>query len=100
MAALDRILARTGGVTLVIVDDGEPAPKVARYLALHPPPRGATLVVDRDGTLFRRFGARRLPTTFLLDGTGVIRHINRGYGPGYPRRLDAWVAQLQSEPHP
>ncbi|MCA1664101.1 MAG: hypothetical protein LC659_07525, partial [Myxococcales bacterium] len=37
-----------------------------------------------------RWGQRRFPTTFVVAG-GVIKHINRGFGSGYARRLDGWV---------
>ncbi|MFI5290944.1 MAG: TlpA family protein disulfide reductase [Polyangia bacterium] len=95
MGALDAILAPLDGqVTLIIVDAGEPAAAISGFLATHPPPRGATVVLDRDGALARAFGEHRLPTTFLLDGNGVIRHIDRGYGPGYPARVARWLREL------
>jgi len=39
----------------------------------------------------RRWGVRTFPTTFLVDRAGVVRHINRGWGPGYQARLLAWL---------
>ena len=91
MAALDDI-ARRRGVPLVVVDVGEPQERVQAWFAAHPLPPGARLVEDPTAEAARRWGQHRFPTTFVLGG-GVIRHINRGYGSGYPRRLDAWVAK-------
>ncbi len=91
MAALHDIVARRG-VALVVVDVAEPPERVQAFFAAHPLPAGARVVVDGDGSVARRWGQHRFPTTFVLRD-GVIRHINRGYGPGYPRRLDGWVAK-------
>lgn len=91
MAALDE-LARRRGIALVVVDVGEPAERVRAFFAAHPLPPGATLVLDERAEAARRWGQRRFPTTFVVRD-GVIRHINRGFGPGYARRLDGWVAE-------
>jgi thiol-disulfide isomerase/thioredoxin len=92
MAALDEIVKRRG-TRLVVVDLGEPADQVRAFVAAHPLPPGAKLVLDERGEAARRWGARRLPTTFIV-ADGEIVKINRGYGPGYPARLEAWLAAL------
>jgi thiol-disulfide isomerase/thioredoxin len=98
IAALDDIVKRRGA-RLVIVDVGEPPERVQAFFAEHPPPAGARVVMDPTAAAAHRWGQRRFPTTFVLrDGT--IRHINRGFGSGYARRLDGWVAGLQAEAHP
>ncbi len=93
IAALDK-LARATGVALVIVDVGEPPETVRAYFAQHPPPPGARVALDGDGAAGRRFGQNRFPTTFLVDGNGVIRFINRGFGPGYAARVSRWLASM------
>lgn len=95
IAALDEIV-RASGVKLIIVDVGE-APEVVRdYFARHPPPPGARVALDRRGEVARQWGQRRFPTTFLLDTAGVVRHINRGYGPGYPQRIARWLRAMST----
>jgi thiol-disulfide isomerase/thioredoxin len=89
MAALDDIVRRRG-VALVVVDVGEPKERVDAWLAAHPLPPGARLVLDGNAEASRRWGQHRFPTTFILKD-GTIKHINRGYGPGYARRMDGWV---------
>jgi thiol-disulfide isomerase/thioredoxin len=64
------------------------------FLASHPLPAGATVALDRDGTLARTFGEDRLPTTFFLDGKAVIRHINRGHGAGFRARATRWLSPM------
>ena len=76
---------------LVVVDVGEPKERVDAWFAEHPLPAGARVVLDANAEASHRWGQRRYPTTFVLGG-GTIRHINRGFGPGYARRLDDWVA--------
>lgn len=93
MAALDG-LAQRRKVRLVIVDVSEPAETVNAWFAQHPLPAGAQLVLDAHGEAARRWGQHRFPTTFIL-AAGIIKHINRGYGPGYAQRLDRWVGDLQ-----
>lgn len=92
MAALDDIVRRRG-VKLYVVDVGEPPERVRAFFAARPLPPGAELVLDGDAALSRGWGQRRFPTTFVLRDR-VIRHINRGYGSGYARRLDGWIASL------
>ena len=89
MAALTEIATRRG-VKLVVVDVGEPRERVDAWFAAHPLPTGARVVLDPRAEASQRWGQHRFPTTFVIGG-GTIRHINRGFGPGYARRLDGWV---------
>jgi len=50
--------------------------------------------IDPDGAAAARWGARRLPTVFIVDAQGIVRHINRGWGPGYRARLRHWLSTL------
>jgi DsbE subfamily thiol:disulfide oxidoreductase len=67
---------RAGGVSVVGVDMQESAEEVAPFLAS----LGITfpIVLDRDGTVTRRYLVRGVPTTFLIDGEGIVRDINVG----------------------
>jgi thiol-disulfide isomerase/thioredoxin len=90
-------------VRLVVVSVGEDAPVVNRFLAEHPLPPGAELALDRRGATSRAWGQTRFPTTFVVDGGGVIRHINRGWGEGYAERMLRWLRPMAargSEPAP
>ena len=74
-------------VNVVLVDVSEPAATVRAFFAAHPLPAGVRVVLDADGVASSRWGRNRFPTTFIVDGGGVIRFINRGYGPGYGARI-------------
>jgi cytochrome c biogenesis protein CcmG/thiol:disulfide interchange protein DsbE len=79
---------------LVVVAVGEDPLVVRRFLATHPLPAGAELALDRRGATARAWGQERFPTTFLVDGGGVIRHINRGWGGGYAERILRWLRPM------
>ena len=92
---LTRILAELGPrIRIVLVDVSEDPALVRRSLDADRPPIGTTVLLDRDGAAARRWGQDRFPTTFLLDQSGVIRHINRGWGPGYRERVAGWLRQM------
>jgi thiol-disulfide isomerase/thioredoxin len=100
MAALDDILKPLGrSVQLVIVDAGEPPEVVRRFFAEHPPPPGTRVALDPGRAASTGWAQDRLPTTFLLDRQAIIRHINRGYGSGYPRRIASWLRDMLNVPH-
>jgi len=79
---------------LIVVAVGEDAPTVKRFVAAHPLPAGAELALDRERATARLWGQERFPTTFLVDATGTIRHINRGWGSGYAARVYRWSLGL------
>jgi thiol-disulfide isomerase/thioredoxin len=79
---------------LIVVSVGEDAPVVKRFIESHPLPAGTELALDRRGATARAWGQERFPTTFLVDGGGVIRHINRGWGVGYAERMLRWLRPM------
>jgi thiol-disulfide isomerase/thioredoxin len=94
MAALDAIARAQPRLQLVIVDVGEDPERVKAFFAQRSLPPGTRVLIDRDSEAGRRWGQHRFPTTYLLDAAGIVRHINRGYGAGYPARLAGWIKGL------
>ena len=84
----------------VLVDVGEPPGAVQEFLAHTALPGGAQVTLDPDGQVMRRWGARTFPTTFMVDRTGVVRHINRGWGDGYRARLLGWLRAMLAASRP
>ena len=74
MPALQRVAASEPDVIVLEVDLMEPSDKARSFLdslgldRLQP-------VLDSDGATTRRFGVLSLPSTFFVDKTGVIRHL-------------------------
>ncbi len=79
---------------IVLVDLGETPTAVRAFISKHPLPKHAHLALDQDRRAARRWGVDRLPTTFMVDGTGRIRHINRGHGTGYRARVGRWAREM------
>ena len=89
-------LARQFGdrLQIVVVDVGEPAELVAEYFAAHPLPAGATLLLDPDGQVMRRFGPPSFPSFFVIDERGTVKAVMRGWGPSSAGRLAHHVGSL------
>ena len=78
MPSIGRLLQRMQGrpfaVLGVNVGEGERRVQtIARRLNL-----GFTVLLDRDGTAFKRWGATVLPTTYVIDPVGIVRQVGRG----------------------
>jgi len=78
-------------VLVVAVDRPD---RVRAFFAAAAPPDGAKVVLDPEGESMRRWGTDRLPTTFFVDGAGVVRHINRGHGAGFRARATQWLRPM------
>jgi thiol-disulfide isomerase/thioredoxin len=81
-------------IRLVLVDLGETPEIVRRWMAAAHLPPETIVAVDPEGIAARRWGAHRLPSSFIVDAAGVVRHINRGWGPGYQNRMRRWLRDL------
>ncbi|MBC8132952.1 MAG: TlpA family protein disulfide reductase [Deltaproteobacteria bacterium] len=103
-ALADLIAARnattpTGlGIQFILVDLGESPDVVRRWartaLSSGSLPSDAIVALDPKGVAARRWGTRRLPTTYFVNADGIVRHINRGWGPGYRNRVSRWLRDL------
>jgi thiol-disulfide isomerase/thioredoxin len=98
--ALDDLLAARAaapaGTLLVLVDLEEKPEVVKAWAARAALPSDVIVALDPAGAAFRRWGARKLPTTYVVDADGVVRHINHGWGPGYRARLTHWLRGVAS----
>jgi thiol-disulfide isomerase/thioredoxin len=97
LPALERLRRRFGDrVEFISIDEGDDGAQAAAFLRSLGV--GTQLYLDRDGSAFRRLGAHRLPTTYVVDGRGVVRRINHGSGPGYEARMAGWLAEIAGQP--
>ena len=65
-----------GEVRFIAIDIGEGEQTVAQFA--HDKGINFTIALDRDGAVSGTYNVRYRPTTFLVDGEGVIRHIKPG----------------------
>jgi thiol-disulfide isomerase/thioredoxin len=76
---------------IVLVEAGDDAPAIKRFIADNPLPEGATIVTDPSASLRRRWGCTIIPSFFIIDRARTVRYINHGWGdssePHFLRRL-------------
>jgi thiol-disulfide isomerase/thioredoxin len=98
LPVLERLRHRYGDrVEFVSIAQDDDAAKVARLV--HELHFGGRVLLDRDRRAYRALGAHELPTTYVVDGEGIVRKINHGYGHGYEARVARWIEQvLASKP--
>jgi cytochrome c biogenesis protein CcmG/thiol:disulfide interchange protein DsbE len=79
------------GLRFLLVEAGDDAADIRRFLADHPLPDGAAVIRDPSGGVRERWGCQMYPTLFIVDRAGIIRYINHGWGDGsqakYLRRV-------------
>jgi cytochrome c biogenesis protein CcmG, thiol:disulfide interchange protein DsbE len=85
-------------VQVIIVSQDPRSPAVQKHFRDHPLPEGAVLLLDPAGDAGRRWGRDRFPTTFFINRDGLVRHIYRGYGPGYRDRVTRWLRGMLAPP--
>jgi cytochrome c biogenesis protein CcmG/thiol:disulfide interchange protein DsbE len=56
------------------------------------------IAIDEDGRIQQLFQVRAMPTTLLIDTSGVIVTVREGYRPGDTSRLEAAIAELFQPP--
>ena len=78
-----------------MASSGEAPETVRRHYAGLVLPTTVHVVLDEKGDAATAWGHRRFPTTFLVDAAGVVRFINRGFGPGYAARIAQHLAALR-----
>jgi peroxiredoxin len=54
----------------------------------------APVIVDPSGAIARAYGVNAYPTTFFVDASGQIRHVEVGYTTELGMRLRLWSAGL------
>jgi len=83
-------IARDHQVLTVAMQSGGAA-EVAAYLAEQGV--GFPVQVDEHGEMATRWGVTGLPTSFVIDGRGQIRHVTAGLTTGLGLRLRLWLAR-------
>ena len=83
-------ISRDHQVLTVATQSGDAA-ELAGYLARHE--LAFPLHVDEHGEMATRWGVHALPTSFVIDGNGRIRHVTAGLTTGVGLRLRLWLAR-------
>ena len=83
------------GLRVVGVAEDDPA-TVAAFVKTNGP--SYAVLLDPDGRAMRAFGARGLPTVFLLDARGRVRGRWSGFDASVAAAVDAAAAALPADP--
>ncbi|MFH0342025.1 MAG: TlpA family protein disulfide reductase [Chromatiales bacterium] len=65
------------------------------FLEKHP--ANFSVAVDADGQCPRDFGVQAMPSSYLVDRQGIIRHVHLGFRRGEAEQLRGLVEQLLAE---
>jgi thiol-disulfide isomerase/thioredoxin len=98
MPELDRLSAslRDQGLEVYAISFDEDRSAVEEFMARTPV--GFAVLWDKGGgTLAERLELSRLPTTLLIDRTGVVRTVHLGYAPDQSKALEGEVRRLLAE---
>jgi thiol-disulfide isomerase/thioredoxin len=57
-------------------------------------PASFTVVSDDDKSCARHFAVKAMPSSFIIDRSGVIHHVHLGFRPGESGELKALVEKL------
>lgn len=49
---------------------------------------------DPQGTIARLYGVKGVPASFIIDGSGEVRFVTRGYTSGFGMRMRLWLARV------
>ena len=55
----------------------------------------AQILLDEDGAVSAAYGAYAIPMQFLIDRSGIVRHIQTGYGANMASRMRAQIESLR-----
>lgn len=94
MNDMEQEFADKGLVVLAINVDEKPEDAKA-FLAKHS--ASFSLAADVNGQCPQRWGVQAMPSSYLVDASGVIRHVHVGFRAGEAEKLRAAVEQLLAE---
>jgi|JI10StandDraft_1071094.scaffolds.fasta_scaffold899118_2 peroxiredoxin len=80
------------GFQVVAVNLDQTPKKALRFLEKNPV--GYPSASDPKGRLPKQFGVDTMPTSYLIDGDGVIRYVHRGFQRGDGTKLRAEIRKM------
>lgn len=84
------------GLRIIAINLDETQADAQRFLAKHP--ADFAIGLDPEGRCPRRYGVRGMPTSYLIDRRGNIRHVHRGFKTSDIAELRAQLESLLAEP--
>jgi len=97
---LDAMAARlrSKGVTILAVSIDENREDALGFLKSRGARWSLSLAHDPQGRLAERLKPSRMPTSYIIDRAGIIRHVNAGFEREDVARIEARLTQLAARP--
>jgi cytochrome c biogenesis protein CcmG, thiol:disulfide interchange protein DsbE len=89
-------LARQGVVVLAVSID-EDREDAVRFLDSRARPWALALAHDPEGRVAERLAPPKMPTSYIVDRAGIIRHINEGFQRGDAEAIEARLVALAAQ---
>lgn len=70
-------LRRKDGLEVIAISVDESRAEAEGFIAQHP--SDLTIAYDPDGNCPREYGLETMPTSYLIDRKGQLRHVHRGF---------------------
>lgn len=83
------------GLQILAINVDEKSEDAKAFLDKHP--ASFNLAADATGQCPKRFGVKGMPTSYLVDKQGVIRHIHLGFRAGEADKVRSMVENLLNE---
>lgn len=87
---------RARGLQVIGINLDEDPQDALDFMARYP--ASFAQAADAQGDCPRSFGVEAMPSSYLIDRQGVIRHVHRGFQAGETAELRALVQQVLAEP--
>jgi peroxiredoxin len=86
---------RNRGLQILAINLDENSDDAKNFLAKHP--TRFSVAFDAGGRCPQDFGVKAMPSSYLVDRKGIIRHVHLGFRPGEAEKLRVFVEQLLAE---
>jgi peroxiredoxin len=89
---------RERGLTIVGVSQDQRVDNARAFVSRHH--LSFPVVFDEGHAIAGRYAPPRMPTSYLIDRTGVVRHVHAGYRSSDAAQLESQVQALVNQPAP
>lgn len=86
---------RKDGLEIIAVSVDETKEDAEGFLKQHP--QALTIAYDPEGVCPRDYGLETMPTSYLIDRKGQLRHVHRGFSRADQTRLSETIVGLLKE---
>ena len=80
-------------MAILAINMGEPKGVVEKYV--FDEAISTRVLLDERGSISATYGARAIPMNFLIDRSGVVRHIHTGYSQNMASQMRAQIEPLR-----